>query len=114
METPSRIENLSLQDEIVVALPRIARAVHLQSRMLMQNHGRIVPQLATLQAIPRLQPATAGVIAKHVHLGQPTVAGILNRREERRQTTMALRRRITVRSTTSETTNSVRANKVRG
>jgi DNA-binding MarR family transcriptional regulator len=84
METPIRTEDLSLQDEIVVALRRITRAIDLRSRTLLQDYGLTVPQLATLQAIGRLQPITASAIAKHVHLGQPTVTGILNRLEKRR------------------------------
>jgi len=43
METPSRIENLSRQDEIVVALPRITGAIHLQSRSSSRSGGSSRP-----------------------------------------------------------------------
>ena len=82
-ENAEMSEHLTLQDEIVVALRRITRAIDLRSRTLLQDYGLTVPQLATLQAIDRLQPVTAGSIARQVHLGQPTVTGILNRLEKR-------------------------------
>lgn len=84
METPDMSEGLSLQDEIVVALRRITRAIGLRSRTLLQDYGLTVPQLMALQTIARLQPVMTSEIAKRIHLGQPTVTGILNRLENRR------------------------------
>jgi DNA-binding MarR family transcriptional regulator len=72
---------LSLEDQILVALRRITRAIDLRSRTLLQDYGLTAPQLVSLQAISRLQPAKAGEIAKEIHLGQPTVTGILTRLE---------------------------------
>jgi DNA-binding MarR family transcriptional regulator len=74
---------LSLEDQILVALRRITRAIDLHSRVLLQDFGLTAPQLTTLSAIRRLQPVTAGRIAREVHLGQPTVTGVLNRLEKR-------------------------------
>ena len=74
---------LSLEEQILVALRRITRAIDLRSRTLLQDYGLTAPQLATLHAISRLETATAGALAKQVHLGQPTVTGILNRLERR-------------------------------
>lgn len=74
---------LSLEDQILVALRRITRAIDLRSRTLLQDYGLTAPQLTTLHAISRLQPAKAGEIAKEIHLGQPTVTGILTRLEHR-------------------------------
>ena len=73
--------SLSLDDQIVLALRRITRAIDLRSRELMQHYGLTAPQLSTLQAIGRLQPAPAGQIAREIHLGQPTLTGVLNRLE---------------------------------
>ncbi len=70
-----------LDDQIVLALRRIARATDLRSRGLMQSHGLTGPQLTTLQTIARLQPVTAGAVARQIHLGQPTLTGVLNRLE---------------------------------
>lgn len=75
--------SLTLEDEILVALRRIMRAVDLRSRMLLQDYGLTAPQLTTLHALARLQPAKASVIAKDIHLGQATIAGILMRLERR-------------------------------
>jgi len=74
---------LSLEDQILVALRRITRAVDLRSRMLLQDYGLTAPQLAVLHAISRFQPAKPGKIAREIHLGQPTVTGILRRLEHR-------------------------------
>ena len=72
-----------LEDQVIVALRRITRAIDLHSRGLMQQVGLTAPQLATLQAIGRLQPVTAGELAKSIHLSQATLTGILTRLETR-------------------------------
>ncbi|MBC8873668.1 MAG: MarR family transcriptional regulator [Planctomycetes bacterium] len=74
---------LSLEDQILVALRRITRAIDLRSRTLLQDYGLTAPQLTSLHAISRLQPVKAGGVAKEIHLGQPTVTGILTRLEHR-------------------------------
>ena len=74
---------LSLEDQILVALRRITRAIDLRSRTLLQDYGLTAPQLTSLQAISRLQPAKASEIAQKIHLGHPTVTGILTRLEHR-------------------------------
>ena len=74
---------LSVEDQVMVALRRITRAIDLHSRLLLQRNGLTTPQLAVLQAIQRRQPANAGSIAKEVHLGPATITGILGRLEGR-------------------------------
>jgi len=74
---------LGLEDQVIVALRRITRAIDLHSRGLMQQVGLTAPQLAALQAIGRLQPITAGALAKSIHLSQATLTGILTRLETR-------------------------------
>jgi len=74
---------LSLEDQVIVALRRITRAIDLHSRALMQKVGLTSPQLAALQAIGRLQPITVGALAKSIHLSQATLTGILTRMEAR-------------------------------
>jgi len=74
---------LSLEDQVIAALRRITRAIDLRSRGLMQEIGLTAPQLASLQAIARLQPITVGALAKSVHLSQATLTGILTRLESR-------------------------------
>ena len=71
------------QEQILIALRRIARSMDLRSRVLLQGHGLTTPQLMTLRAIGRLQPASAGAIAREIHLGHSTITGILDRLERR-------------------------------
>lgn len=74
---------LSLEDQVIVALRRITRAIDLHSRGLLQEFGLTAPQLAALQAIGRLQPVSVGTLAKSIHLSQATLTGILSRLESR-------------------------------
>jgi DNA-binding MarR family transcriptional regulator len=74
---------LSLEDQVIVALRRITRAIDLHSRDLMKQVGLTAPQLAALLAIGRLQPITVGALAKSIHLSQATLTGILTRLEIR-------------------------------
>ena len=73
--------SLGVEDQVIVALRRITRAIDLHSRDLMQQVGLTAPQLAALQAIGRLQPITIGALAKSIHLSQATLTGILTRLE---------------------------------
>lgn len=94
---------LTLEDQIVVAIRRIIRAVDIHSRRLVQGHGLTGPQLAVLQEISRCQSPTPSQLAKSVHLSQATVTGILKRLEQRqlvaREPSAADRRSIRVRVT---------------
>lgn len=74
---------LSLEDQVIVALRRITRAIDLHSRGLMQDFGLTAPQLAALRAVETLQPITAGALARSIHLSQATITGILSRLEKR-------------------------------
>lgn len=74
---------LGLEDQVIVALRRITRAIDLHSRELMHDVGLTAPQLAALQEIGKLQPITVGALAKSIHLSQATLTGILTRLENR-------------------------------
>ncbi len=74
---------LDMENQIVAAIRRIMRAVDLHSRRLAEEHGLTGPQLATLQAAARLGEASAGALARAVHLSGPTVTGILDRLAKR-------------------------------
>jgi DNA-binding MarR family transcriptional regulator len=76
-------KSLTLEEQIVAALRRITRAIDLRSRTLLHDYGLTAPQLAVLKAVERLQPITPGSLAREIHLGHPTVTGILNRLETR-------------------------------
>jgi DNA-binding MarR family transcriptional regulator len=73
--------SLTVEDEIVAALRRIIRGVDLHSRHLVQEVGLTWPQLATLRAAERLGNCSIGALARAVHLGQPTLTGIVQRLE---------------------------------
>ena len=47
--------DLTHEDQIVVAIRQIIRAVDLHSRRLVQAHGLTGPQLAVLQEVSRLE-----------------------------------------------------------
>ena len=74
-------DSLSIESEIVAALRRIIRAVDLHSRHLVHEVGLTWPQLATLRAAERLGDCSIGALARAIHLGQPTVTGIVQRLE---------------------------------
>ncbi|WP_417392866.1 MarR family winged helix-turn-helix transcriptional regulator [Gimesia sp.] len=82
---------LTLEDQVIVALRRITRAIDLHSRGLMQEINLTAPQLASLQTIARLQPITVGALAKSIHLSQATLTGILSRLESRNLVTRGRR-----------------------
>ncbi len=72
---------LRIEDEIVLALRRIIRGVDLHSRHLVHEVGLTWPQLATLRAAARLGDCSLATLARAVHLGQPTLTGIIQRLE---------------------------------
>lgn len=74
---------LSHEDQIVAAIRQIIRAVDIHSKKLVSGHGLTGPQLAVLQEVSRLGPVTPSVLARSVHLSQPTLSGILKRLESR-------------------------------
>lgn len=74
-------ESFPIETEIVVALRRIIRAIDLHSRQLVQEIGLTWPQLATLRAADRAGSISIGALARLVHLGQPTLTGIVDRLE---------------------------------
>lgn len=75
--------NSSLEDQLIMALRQITRAIDLRSRGLLQAIGLTAPQLAALKAISTLQPVTIGALAKSIHLSQATLTGIVSRLESR-------------------------------
>jgi len=76
------MSNLGIEDQIVSALRQVIRRVDLHSMRLVGEYGLTGPQLATLQEAARLNPVSAGALARAVSLSQPTVTGILTRLEK--------------------------------
>lgn len=75
--------SLALEDQVIVALRRITRAIDLHSRGLLHEYGLTAPQLAALKAIGELQPVTISGVARAIHLSQATLTGIVSRLEKR-------------------------------
>jgi DNA-binding MarR family transcriptional regulator len=92
-----------MNDEIVVALRRIVRAIDLHSRRLAQDFGLTGPQVVLLKELTRKGEMHVAELAKSINLSHATVTDILNRLEKRalivRSRSSSDRRRIVVRPT---------------
>ncbi len=75
--------NLAVEDQIVVAIRRIVRALELHSRRLVEEYGLTGPQLAVLQAAAGMEEPSTTSLARALHLSSPTVTGILDRLAKR-------------------------------
>jgi DNA-binding MarR family transcriptional regulator len=75
--------SIQVEDEVIIALRRITRAIDLHSRGLLHECGMTVPQLAALRAAGRLQPVAISMLARAIHVSQATLTGILDRLERR-------------------------------
>lgn len=74
---------MSREDDVLIAVRRIVRAVDLHSKKLMKASGLTSSQRIVLQTLARNGPATPSVIAREVSLSQATVTVILDRLEHR-------------------------------
>jgi DNA-binding MarR family transcriptional regulator len=72
-----------IENEFIIALRRITRAIDLHSRGLLHEYGMTLPQLAALRATEELQPVSMSVLARQIHVSQATLTGILDRLERR-------------------------------
>ncbi|WP_051311669.1 MarR family winged helix-turn-helix transcriptional regulator [Zooshikella ganghwensis] len=70
-------------DEVLVALRRVTRASHLQSRQLVKTTGLTLPQIILLQAIQAKGKVTIKQIAYEICLSQATVSTIIDRLEKK-------------------------------
>ncbi|HEY2251078.1 MAG TPA: MarR family transcriptional regulator [Planctomycetaceae bacterium] len=74
-------DNLTFEEKLIIALRRITRAADIHSHLLQREYGVTGPQLSTLRVIHRLQPVSAGDLARAAHIGYATLTGILDRLE---------------------------------
>ncbi len=74
---------MSQQDQIIAALRQIAQAIDTYSRQLLTEHGLSSPQIGTLRVLARLGRSTPTDLAEALHLSPQTMAGILQRLEQR-------------------------------
>ena len=68
-----------IEEQILVALRRITRAIDLHSRKLANTFGLTGPQLVCLRALAQIGSITPGALARQVSLSQGTVTGIVDR-----------------------------------
>ena len=73
--------DLSIDERVIIALRRITRAVDIHSDYMQRNFGLTGPQLTILRVISRLQPLSAGELAKSANFNRGTLTGILDRLE---------------------------------
>jgi len=72
-----------IEENIVVALRRIVRAIDIQSRRMVETCGLTGPQVVVLREAARLEAPSVSALARSVSLSQPTVSGIVERLERR-------------------------------
>lgn len=92
-----------VNDQILIALRRIVRAIDLHSRRLAQEFNLTGPQVVLIRELVRRGEIHAAELAKNISLSHATVTDILNRLEKRglisRTRSQIDRRRILVRPT---------------
>lgn len=95
-----RVVSSELEEDILIALRRITRAIDIHSRFLANTFGLTGPQLVCLRVLGRHGAMTPGELAKHVALSQATVTGIVDRLASRqlltRERSATDRRNVTV------------------
>lgn len=79
METFDR----ELEEQVLVALRQITRAISVHSHDLQQNYGLTGPQLIVLRELDRREESTGGELARAASVSPATVTGILDRLERR-------------------------------
>lgn len=77
------LDRKDIQDEVLMALRCIMRAIDIYSSHLARYHGLTAPQLIVLGEISRSGKITAGQLAENVNLSNATVTGILDRLSKR-------------------------------
>jgi DNA-binding MarR family transcriptional regulator len=73
--------HLELDEQIVVALRRIAQAIDSHSRLLWKRHGLTAPQIGVLRELMAQGEMTPSQLSDALYLSQATMAGILARLE---------------------------------
>lgn len=71
--------SLPLDEQIIVALRRIAQSIDTYSRFLWLEHGLTAPQLGALRELKRHKDVTPGRLADLLHVTPQTMAGIVSR-----------------------------------
>ena len=98
----------SRDEELLIAIRRITRAIDLHSRALLGRFQLTSPQLLVLRTVKQRGETTAGDLARAISLSQPTLTGILDRLESkglvRRRRSKEDRRKVIVQTTAAADT----------
>lgn len=70
---------MSQENDLLIAIRQITRAIDLSSKRLMKSVGLTAPQLLVLQSLDLDAPRKPSDIAKEVYLSQATVTSIVDR-----------------------------------
>jgi len=75
------MEQSLINQQVIVALRQITRAIDLHSKQLQKEYGLTVPQLISLKRIQTEEPISVGRLAGQISLSHATVTRILDRLE---------------------------------
>ena len=76
-------ENINYEENILLSVRRIMRAIDMHSSYLARQYGLTSPQLICLKKLSGENEMTPGGLARAVHLSHATVTGIINRLEKK-------------------------------
>jgi DNA-binding MarR family transcriptional regulator len=76
-------EHGNYEENILLSVRRIMRAIDMHSSYLARQYGLTSPQLICLKKLSSKEEMTPGRLAKEVHLSHATVTGIINRIEKK-------------------------------
>lgn len=79
----SLVTNMKKDEELLVALRRVIRAIDMRSRQLSKEVGLTGPQLLILQKVGKQKGVMVKEIADDINLSSATVTSILDRMEAR-------------------------------
>ncbi|NOY64977.1 MAG: MarR family transcriptional regulator [Nitrospirae bacterium] len=74
---------IKYEEEILISVRRIMRAIDRQSSYLIKNFGLTTPQLLCLKYIASEGPLSPGHLSQKINLSHATVTGIVNRLEKK-------------------------------
>lgn len=75
--------HISYEEDILLSVRKIMRAIDMHSSYLARQYGLTSPQLICMKRLSEETEMTPGALAKDVHLSHATVTGIINRLEKK-------------------------------
>ena len=76
-------ENINYEENILLSVRKIMRAIDMHSSYLARRYGLTSPQLICMKRLSKGKEMTPGGFAKEVHLSHATVTGIINRLQKK-------------------------------